>query len=98
MLGDEITPNDDVTELSDEELDEVAGGFSLSFKAARFASTVISNDQTVSGSHKRLANSAFKAENIESSFLQVTIVDATTDDLKVLNELFGGSSALDGSA
>jgi len=35
MSGDEITPDDTARELSDEELDEVAGGFSLRLTAAR---------------------------------------------------------------
>jgi hypothetical protein len=95
MLGDEITPNDPPIELSDEELDEVSGGFSLRFTAARFhQSQSTSIRKTSRGSRSR--QSGFHAETTESSFIQLTIVDATTEDLKILSELFGDSSAIHG--
>jgi hypothetical protein len=96
MLGDEINPNEAPIELSDEELDEVAGGFSLRFTAARFQQSVFTFAQETSQASGS-TQSGFQAETTESSFLQLTIVDATTDDLKVLSELFGGASAIEGS-
>ena len=96
MLGDEITPNDPPIELSDEELDEVSGGFSLRFTAARFYQS--ESTFTHGTSHgSRSKRSGYHAETTESSFLQLTIVDATTEDLKVLGELFGDASAIHGS-
>lgn len=99
MSGDENTPNDAAIELTDEELDDVAGGFSLRLTAARFSKSTIGFAQGTSiGSGCGSTQSAFQAETTESALLQLTIIDATTEDLKVLSELFGDASALDGSA
>ncbi|MEH2443024.1 CTB family bacteriocin [Nostoc sp.] len=99
MSDDEITPNDEAIELSDEELDDVAGGFNLQFTAARFHKSTRGFSQQTSrrrGHHS--TRSTFHTETIDSSLFQLTITDATTEDLKVLGELFGDISALDGSA
>ncbi|BAY99513.1 hypothetical protein NIES37_34960 [Tolypothrix tenuis PCC 7101] len=98
MSGDENIPNDAAIELTDEELDEVAGGFNLRLTAARFHKSTIGSAQEISLGRRSSAKSLFQAENIESALLQVTITDASTEDLKVLGELFGDASALDGSA
>jgi|GEM_PF-3361946 len=99
MSGDEITPNDEAFELSDEELDEVAGGFSLRLTAARFQQSKLTFAQeTLFGSGCGSTQSVFQVENTESSLLQLTITDATTEDLQVLGELFGDASAIEGSA
>jgi hypothetical protein len=100
MSGDEITPDDAdaAIELSDEELDDVAGGFNLRFTAARFHKSTIGFAQETSlGSGSGSTQSVFQAETTESALIQLTITDATTEDLKVLGELFGDSSAIEGS-
>ncbi len=101
MSGDEIIPDDAdaAIELSDEELDDVAGGFNLQFTAARFyKSTIRFSQETSLGSGCGSTLSAFQAETTESSLLQLTITDATTEDLEALSELFGDASAIEGSA
>ncbi|MBE9037983.1 CTB family bacteriocin [aff. Roholtiella sp. LEGE 12411] len=98
MSGDEITPNNEAIELSDEDLDEVAGGFSLRLTAARFQQSKLTSVESIgSGSSNCSAQSAFQAETTESSLFQLTIVDATTEDIQALGELFGDMSAIDGS-
>lgn len=99
MSGDEMTPDDTAIELSDEELDDVAGGFDLQLSIARFNKSTIGFVQgtpPVSGCGS--APSAFQAETTESALIQLTITDATTEDLKILGELFGDASALEGPA
>jgi hypothetical protein len=98
MSGDEITPNDEAIELSDEELDDVAGGFNLHFTSARFhKSTRGFTQQTSRGRGFHSTRSAFHAETTDSSVFHLSITDATTEDLKVLGELFGDISAIEGS-
>jgi hypothetical protein len=90
--NDELTPNDGtLSELSDEELDEVAGGFSfLSIKAAKF------NKRTFSlGRRSRRGRDDSEAEDIESAALQITIVDGTAEELKIIGQLLGGADAID---
>ncbi|MEH1886371.1 MULTISPECIES: CTB family bacteriocin [unclassified Nostoc] len=98
MSDDEITPKDEAIELSDEELDDVAGGFNLQFTAARFHKSTRGFTQETSrrrGCHS--TRSSFHTETTDSSLFQLTITDATTEDLKVLGELFGDISAIEGS-
>ncbi|MBD2213371.1 hypothetical protein H6G64_12795 [Calothrix sp. FACHB-156] len=98
MSGDENTHQEAAIELTDEELDEVAGGFNLRLTAARFHKSTIGFAQETPLGRRSSAKSAFQAETTESALLQITITDATTEDLKALGELFGDASALDGSA
>ncbi|MDZ7962003.1 MAG: CTB family bacteriocin [Aulosira sp. DedQUE10] len=98
MSGDENTPNDAAIELTDEELDEVAGGFNMRLTFASFRKSTIGFAQETPLGTSGSAQSAFQAETTESALLQFTITDATTKDLEVLGELFGDASALDGSA
>jgi hypothetical protein len=98
MSGDEITPNDEAIELSDEELDDVAGGFNLQFTSIRsHRSTRGFTRQTSRGRGFHSTRSAFHAETADSSVFHLSITDATTEDLKVLGELFGDISAIEGS-
>jgi hypothetical protein len=102
MSRDEMTPNDEAfasqfpegaTELSDEELDDVAGGLNLRLTAARFHRSRFGFAQETGG-RCGSSKSAFQAETTESALIQLTITDATTEDLKVLGELLGGASAI----
>lgn len=102
MLGDEMAPNDEASasqfpegtiELSDEELDDVAGGLNVQFTAARFRRSRIGFAQETAGGCGS-SKSVFQAETTESALIQFTITDATTEDLKVLTELLGGASAI----
>ncbi|ACC80469.1 hypothetical protein [Nostoc punctiforme] len=98
MSGDEITPNDEAIELSDEELDDLAGGFNLQFTSIRsHRSTRGFSQQTSRGRGFHSKRSAFHAETTDSSVFHLSITDATTEDLKVLGELFGDISAIEGS-
>lgn len=99
MSGDEVTPNDAAIELSDEELDDVAGGFNMQLSIAHFSKSIIGFAQdTPSVSGCGSAQSAFQAETTDSALIQLSITDATTKDLEILGELFGGASALEGPA
>ncbi|NJR49610.1 MAG: hypothetical protein HC780_08565 [Leptolyngbyaceae cyanobacterium CSU_1_3] len=108
MSGDEMTPDnaivsqfsEGVSELSDEELDDVAGGFDLQFSVARFKKSTLGFAQETSPSSGcgGSAKSVFQSENIESALIQLVITDATTEDLKILGELFGDATAIEGSA
>jgi len=101
MSSDEITPSDDsaFSELSDEELDEVAGGFNLAISFASFSQTNFSFSQVSQhGSGCGSSKTTFDTQNIESSAFQILVTDATSEDLKVIGELFGDISAIEGSA
>ncbi|QIR40410.1 hypothetical protein HCG51_29445 [Tolypothrix sp. PCC 7910] len=98
MSGDENTPNDAAIELTDEELDEVAGGFSMKLTFGSFYKSTIGSVHDTSGKSRGSTHSAFQSETTESALLQLTIIDATTKDLEIIGELFGDASALDGSA
>lgn len=99
MSGDEMTADDAAIELSDEELDDVAGGFDMQLSIAHFNKSIIGFVQdTPLASECGSAQSAFQAETTESALIQLTITDATTEELKILGELFGGASALEGPA
>jgi hypothetical protein len=90
--NDELTPNDGtLNELSDEELDEVAGGFSL----LRISATRFGRSRSSSSRGNRGGRGGFQAESIESAALQITIVDGTADDLKALGSLLRGADAVD---
>lgn len=92
MPNDELTPNDGtLSELSDEELDEVAGGFSLlKISAARF------NRRTFStGRRNRRRSEDSELEDTESIALQITIVDGSAEELKIIRDLLGGADAID---
>ncbi|MEH2272761.1 MAG: hypothetical protein V7K68_30790 [Nostoc sp.] len=97
MSGDEITPNDEAIELSDEELDDVAGGFNLQFTSIRSHRSIRGFTQQTSRGRGFQTRSAFHAETADSSVFHLSITDATTEDLKVLGELFGDISAIEGS-
>lgn len=85
MSRDEMTPIDGTLhELSDQELDEVAGGLNLRISTARFR-----QKNSSSGSYRRKFGSSSESESIESAALQITITDATTEDLKILSALLG---------
>jgi hypothetical protein len=108
MSGDEITPNDETfasqfpneaTELSDEELDDIAGGLNLQFTFAssrKFKQAFVQDISAGSGCGS--AKTAFQTEATESALMQLIITDATTEDLQVLGELFGDTTAIEGSA
>lgn len=99
MSGDEITPTSGAVELSDRELDAVAGGFNLVLNAAFFRQTNMSvAHETPAGSGFSSSKSAFAMENIQSAGLQVAITDASTEDLKSLVGLLGGATASEGSS
>ena len=99
MSGDEITPPDGATELSDQELDDVAGGLSLSLNAVFFRQTnIVAAQETSVGLGGSSSKSAFAAESIESAGLQVTILDATAEDLEFLGGILGDASAIEGSS
>jgi bacteriocin-like protein len=101
MSSEEMTPSDDsaFSELSDEELDEVAGGLNLFISAARFSQTNFSFSQVSQpGSGCGSTKTTFETQNIESAAFQIFVTDATTEDLQILGELFGGASAIEGSA
>ncbi|MBD2165408.1 hypothetical protein H6G04_13470 [Calothrix membranacea FACHB-236] len=99
MSSDEMTPADsEFSELSDEELDEVAGGLSASISAAHYRQTNLLFGQISKFGRQGSNQTNFEMQNIESAAFQIVITDATTEDLKVLGELFGDASALDGSA
>ncbi|MCW5317735.1 hypothetical protein GTQ43_29345 [Nostoc sp. KVJ3] len=101
MSSDEMTPSDDdsaFSELSDEELDEVAGGLNLAISFASFSQTNFSFSQISQfGSGSGSSKTNFDTQNIESSAFQVLVTDASTEDLKVIGELFGDISAIKGS-
>jgi bacteriocin-like protein len=100
MSSDEMTPSDDsaFSELSDEELDEVAGGLNLAISFASFSQTNFSFSQiSQSGSECGSTKTTFDTQNIESSAFQILVTDATSEDLKVIGELFGDISAIEGS-
>ncbi|PSB18558.1 hypothetical protein C7B65_14770 [Phormidesmis priestleyi ULC007] len=94
MSDDQIKPTDAV-ELSDEELEDVAGGFNLRLNAAFFRQTNISTSQETGGYGS--SKSTFAAENIESVGLQILITDASAEDLDALSGLLGSATAIDGS-
>jgi hypothetical protein len=97
MSGDEITPTDAAIELSDEELDEVAGGLSLRLNAVFFRQTnVAAAQQTQAGSGYSSTKSVFEMQNIESAGLQLTVLDASAEDLEFLSGILGGAKAIDG--
>lgn len=99
MSSDEMTPTDDeaFSELSDQELDEVAGGLNLSISAARFSQTNFSFSQVSQPVSCGSTQTTFETQNIESAAFQIVITDATTEDLQILGELFGDASAIEGS-
>jgi bacteriocin-like protein len=97
MSNDEMTPSDDsaFNELSDEELDEVAGGFNLAISIAKFSQTNFSFSQiSQAGSNQ----TTLDTQNIESAAFQILVTDATSEDLKILGELFGGNPGIQGSS
>jgi len=97
MSGDEITPTDAAIELSDEELDDVAGGLSLSLNAAFFRqSNVVAAQEIQTGLGSSSIKSAFGMQNIESAAFQVTILDASTEDLEFLSGILGGTKGIKG--
>ncbi|GAP94200.1 hypothetical protein [Leptolyngbya sp. NIES-2104] len=99
MSGDEITPNNDAIELSDEELDQIDAGLSFQLVGGTFHRSRISVNRPKSISRAyHPAESSVEAETIESTGFQLTVIDATAEDLKVLSELFGNIDAIDGSA
>ncbi|BAY30904.1 hypothetical protein NIES2107_27520 [Nostoc carneum NIES-2107] len=98
MSGDENIPNDAAIELTDEELDEVAGGLDMKLTFASFRKSTTGYVHDTSRRSRGSTHSAFQSETTESALLQLTIIDATTKDLEIIGELFGNASALDGSA
>lgn len=100
MSSDEMTSDDSaISELSDQELDEVAGGLSFSISGAKFSQTNLSFRQASSGGCGGSTETAFESQNIQSAAFQITVIDATTEDLAALGELFGdASNAIEGSA
>jgi hypothetical protein len=95
MSSDDITPTDpEFSELSDQELDEIAGGLSFSISHARFRQSNFSLRQRGRGFGS--IDAGLEAQNIESEAFQITVLDATTEDLKILGSLFGNTSAIEG--
>ena len=99
MSSDQTTPSNGTSdELSDQELDEVAGGLNLHIKVARFQQTNLSFGQKTNlGSGCGSTETAFEAQNIESAALTISITDATTEDLQILSGLLG-AEAIEGSS
>ncbi|KAM3091405.1 CTB family bacteriocin [Phormidesmis sp. 146-35] len=101
MSDHEMAPNDapsqEMSELSDEELDEVAGGLSIRFTLAQFQQSKVAFAQETPLGGCGPSRSAFQSENTASSFLELTILDATTEDIQALGGLFGGNAAIEGS-
>ena len=93
MSDDQIKPIDAI-ELSDEALEDVAGGFNIRLNAAFFRQTNISTSQETGGGSSK---STFAAENIESAGLQILITDASVADLGALSGLLGDAAAIEGS-
>ncbi len=99
MSDDEMTPTDAASELSDEELDKVAGGFSLRMNFAVFQyNKVLATQETNSGSGLSSSKSVFAAESTEGAALQISITDATAADLKALSGLLGNVTEIEGSS
>jgi hypothetical protein len=97
MSSDEITPTSGAVELSDRELDEVAGGFSLLLSAAFFRQTNVSADrETHLGSGYSSSKSTFSMENTQSAGIQIAITDASASDLTALSGILGGATAIEG--
>ncbi|MBD6616464.1 hypothetical protein FNW02_11600 [Komarekiella sp. 'clone 1'] len=97
MSSDEMTPKDDeaFSELSDQELDEVAGGLNLGISIAKFSQTNLSFSQVSQhGLGCGSTTTSFEMQNIESAAFQILVTDATTEDLQILGELFGDASAI----
>ncbi|MBE9014351.1 bacteriocin [Pseudanabaenaceae cyanobacterium LEGE 13415] len=106
MSGDNTTPDDaafgsqlpeEVNELSDEELDEVSGGFDMHLTVQRFHRSRFSGSRGAGYSRGHSAGAAYQAETIESAQIEMIILDATTEDLKALGSLFRNASAIEGS-
>jgi hypothetical protein len=91
MSEDKMKPIDEAIELSNEELEDLSGGLNLKFSSVFFRET----DVKASGGGS--SPSSFSSETIESAGLQVLLTDATTEDLKILGKLLGGSAAIEGS-
>ncbi|UBF27139.1 hypothetical protein K9N68_04010 [Kovacikia minuta CCNUW1] len=85
MPGDEIQPTNDPIELSDEDLDEVAGGLNLLINAGFFRKIGI-----------RSEDDSASIESIESAGLQILITDASAEDLEFLGNLLGKADAVKG--
>jgi hypothetical protein len=94
MSDDEIKPPDHAIELSEEELDEVAGGFDLLLNVAFFRQSTVQG-QIDSGCGS--SPSSLSSETIESAGLQIVIKDATAGDLDFLSDLLGESAAINGT-
>ena len=100
MSGDEMTPKDEVMqELSDEELEDVSGGLSFQFTAARVRKSSFSSsgEASLRSLRNRAPQPSIQEDSIESALIQLTVVDATTEDLKLFIDLLGDASAIEGS-
>lgn len=94
MPDDEMTPIEGTcSELSDEDLDGVSGGLNLFISATSFSQSNFSSGQ---GGRCGRARSPFQSSIIKSTAFQIAITDATTEDLKIIAKLLGGSNALSG--
>jgi hypothetical protein len=92
MPEDEITPIDDTcSELSDQELEDVSGGLNLQIIATRFSQRSFSSGY---GGRPGGCHSGSE-QSIESAALQITLTDATTEDLKIISKLLSGADAIE---
>jgi hypothetical protein len=94
MSDDEIKPPDDAIELSEEELENVAGGFDLLLNVAFFRQSTVQGQIDAGGGS---SPSSLLSETIESAGLQILIKDATAGDLDFLSDLLGDSAAINGT-
>jgi hypothetical protein len=94
MSDDEIKPPDDAIELSEEELENVAGGFDLLLNVAFFRQSTVQGQIDAGGGS---SPSSLSSETIESAGLQILIKDATAGDLDFLSDLLGDSAVINGT-
>jgi hypothetical protein len=106
MPNNEITPNDEVmasqflegvNELSDEELDAIAGGISFTLDIAQFStSSFESNQDSLRAVRNPGIRPVSKAQTTKSSLFRLKVIDATADELRALGGLFGSISRIEG--
>jgi hypothetical protein len=96
MSNPEITPNDAAIELSDEELNDVAGGFNLQFSGAFSSKQTFTFAQGTSLPGAGTAQTFIQSDSLQAAVIQFAITDATAEDLEALGGLLGGVSALEG--